>query len=203
LRNKNYRIAGKTGTAQIAKGTRGYKIDGVSYQASFTGYFPAENPMYSCIVVVNGPSNNVYYGNVVAGSVFKSISDRLYAVSYLKDNDYAQAKPLLTKTMPYSKGGLKEDVEEVLSELDLDYDDNSSSDYVSAQATNEQIELAPIKVIQNLVPNVHGFGARDAVALLEGMGMRVYLNGIGKVTKQSISPGARIQRGSSITLTLS
>ncbi|HRS44366.1 MAG TPA: penicillin-binding protein 2, partial [Tenuifilum sp.] len=67
LKNPRYKIAGKTGTAQIAKGRKGYKSGGrVSYQASFVGYFPAEDPKYSCIVVVNSPSNSVYYGNVVA-----------------------------------------------------------------------------------------------------------------------------------------
>ena len=77
LKNPRYKIAGKTGTAQIAKGRKGYKSGGrVSYQASFVGYFPAEDPKYSCIVVVNSPSNSVYYGNVVAGPIFKEISIR-------------------------------------------------------------------------------------------------------------------------------
>ena len=68
LKNANYKIAGKTGTAQIAKDKYGYRQDArISYQASFVGYFPAENPLYSCIVVVNAPSNGVYYGNLVAG----------------------------------------------------------------------------------------------------------------------------------------
>jgi len=85
LKNSNYKIAGKTGTAQIAKGREGYGSgSGVSYQASFAGYFPAENPLYSCIVVVNAPSNGVYYGNQVAGSVFKEISDKIYATNFYR-----------------------------------------------------------------------------------------------------------------------
>jgi len=83
LKNPNYKIAGKTGTAQIARNKYGYKNnDRVSYQASFVGYFPAENPLYSCIVVVNAPSNGVYFGNVVAGTVFKEISDKVYAQDF-------------------------------------------------------------------------------------------------------------------------
>ena len=85
LKNANYKIAGKTGTAQIAKDKYGYRQDArISYQASFVGYFPAENPLYSCIVVVNAPSTGVYYGNLVAGTVFKEISDKVYATSFLQ-----------------------------------------------------------------------------------------------------------------------
>jgi cell division protein FtsI (penicillin-binding protein 3) len=86
LSNSNYRIAGKTGTAQIANAKYGYRSgERISYQASFVGYFPADDPIYSCIVVVNAPSNYVYYGNVVAGPVFKEISDKVYASSFYRD----------------------------------------------------------------------------------------------------------------------
>ena len=82
LSNENFKIAGKTGTAQIAYNKYGYKVDSkVSYQASFVGYFPAENPRYSCIVVVNSPTSDVYYGNLVAGPVFREIANKVYATS--------------------------------------------------------------------------------------------------------------------------
>lgn len=86
LKNSNYRIAGKTGTAQIANAKHGYRTGSrISYQASFVGYFPADDPMYSCIVVVNAPSNWVYYGNVVSGPVFKEIADKVYAGNFYRD----------------------------------------------------------------------------------------------------------------------
>jgi len=86
LRDSNYRIAGKTGTAQIANAKHGYRSgQRISYQASFVGYFPADNPLYSCIVVVNAPSNWVYYGNVVSGPVFKEIADKVYATNFYRD----------------------------------------------------------------------------------------------------------------------
>ena len=86
LKDADYKIAGKTGTAQIAKEKYGYRSGSrISYQASFVGYFPAENPLYSCIVVVNAPSNSVYYGNLVAGPVFKEISDKVYSTSFFRD----------------------------------------------------------------------------------------------------------------------
>jgi cell division protein FtsI (penicillin-binding protein 3) len=86
LKNSNYKIAGKTGTAQIANAKHGYRSGArISYQASFVGYFPADDPLYSCIVVVNAPSNWVYYGNVVSGPVFKEIADKVYASSFYRD----------------------------------------------------------------------------------------------------------------------
>jgi cell division protein FtsI (penicillin-binding protein 3) len=86
LRDSNYRIAGKTGTAQIANAKHGYRSGPrISYQASFVGYFPANDPLYSCIVVVNAPSNWVYYGNVVSGPVFKEIADKVYATNFFRD----------------------------------------------------------------------------------------------------------------------
>jgi cell division protein FtsI (penicillin-binding protein 3) len=86
LKNSNYKIAGKTGTAQIANAKHGYRSGSrISYQASFVGYFPADDPLYSCIVVVNAPSNWVYYGNVVSGPVFKEVADKVYASSFYRD----------------------------------------------------------------------------------------------------------------------
>jgi cell division protein FtsI (penicillin-binding protein 3) len=86
LKNNNYKIAGKTGTAQIANLKHGYRSGArVSYQASFVGYFPADDPLYSCIVVVNAPSNWVYYGNVVSGPVFKEIADKVYAGNFYRE----------------------------------------------------------------------------------------------------------------------
>lgn len=86
LKNSNYKIAGKTGTAQIANTKHGYRSGSrISYQASFVGYFPADDPLYSCIVVVNAPSNWVYYGNVVSGPVFREVADKVYAGNFYRD----------------------------------------------------------------------------------------------------------------------
>ena len=117
LKNSNYKIAGKTGTAQIAKDKFGYRQGArISYQASFVGYFPAENPLYSCIVVVNAPSNGVYYGNLVAGSVFKEISDKVYATRFFRDiyrSENKDIKPIA----PEAGNGYRDDINEVLGEL--------------------------------------------------------------------------------------
>ena len=88
LKNAACKIAGKTGTAKVAAGSKGYNSE-PKYRASFVGYFPADKPMYSCIVVVDNPSRSVgYYGNVVSGSVFKEIADKIYTMaSLMGDND--------------------------------------------------------------------------------------------------------------------
>ncbi len=108
LRSANYRIAGKTGTAQIANPGKGYRSGPrISYQASFVGYFPADNPVYSCIVVVNSPSNWVYYGNVVAGPVFREIADKAYAGSYYRDLQALNPDNNEKVTMREATAGLK------------------------------------------------------------------------------------------------
>lgn len=209
LKNPHYKIAGKTGTALIAQGSKGYGINGYrsedggkSYQASFAGYFPAEKPLYSCIVVVNGPSNNVYYGNVVAGSVFKEISDRLYAANFKNRRIFKEPEPILSESMPYSKAGQRSSLKKVLSKTDLDYDDNSDTEWVGGKAGETEIEVVSKPQPKGLVPNVKGFGATDAVTLLEGLGMKVYLSGIGKVVSQSVQPGSRYHKGDRIVLRL-
>ena len=116
--DERYQIAGKTGTSLIAKGTSGYKGEGgKSYQASFAGYFPADRPMYSCIIVVNGPSNDVYYANIVAGNVFKEISDRVYAQSYELPEVEQSLVYEYAEHLPYSKGGKKQELLKVFKDI--------------------------------------------------------------------------------------
>lgn len=202
LRNPRYKIAGKTGTAQIAKGKHGYKNGGVSYRASFVGYFPADDPKYSCIVVVNSPSKSVYYGNVVAGPIFKEISDKVYATS---SEWFPTVKSDAELTdMPSSKGGYKKHIEEVLDELDIPIKDKSKkSNWVSVIRTDEDVELNDKTMIKNLVPDVKGMCIKDALFLLENAGLRVSVKGKGTVKSQSIAAGSKAGRGQSILLEMS
>jgi cell division protein FtsI (penicillin-binding protein 3) len=202
LKNKNYTIAGKTGTAQIAKLNEGYKKNGITYQASFVGYFPADNPKYTCIVVVNAPSNNIYYGNLVAGPVFKEIADKLYATSLNMQPVLKPGKEIVD--VPFSKTGLKPDIDYILDKLDIGViDNNIKSDWVSLGKEDNQIKYNNRKIIKNLVPNVVDMGLRDAIYLLENAGLRVIVRGRGKVVSQSIIPGCRIKRGDLIVLEMS
>ncbi|MBK7131464.1 MAG: transpeptidase family protein [Bacteroidales bacterium] len=200
LKNSNYQIAGKTGTAQIAKDKSGYRQGSrISYQASFVGYFPAQNPLYSCIVVVNAPSNGVYYGNLVAGAVFKEISDKVYATSFFRD--YTAEKVEDKKlTAPEAGNGLRKDIDEVLSNLDVRYRRTSDNDWVATRESGDTIRLADVKVQEGLVPDVRGMSLRDAIFLLENSGLRVKYSGKGRVRSQSPAHGARCYEGSTVSL---
>ncbi|RLD61196.1 MAG: peptidoglycan glycosyltransferase [Bacteroidetes bacterium] len=202
LKNNNYKIAGKTGTAQIANKKYGYKYQSkVSYQASFVGYFPADNPKYSCIVVVNAPSNDVYYGNLVAGPVFKEISDKVYSTDINLHSDMNSS--FLADNIPYSKSGSWKDLVRVCSELAIPVSQNNiNSDWVVTTKTNESV-LCQNRLIKNLlVPNVKGMGVKDALFILENIGLKVVVEGSGLVKEQSIPPGTRIRKGKEIILKL-
>ncbi len=200
LNNQNYKIAGKTGTAQVAKGKSGYRQDArISYQASFVGYFPADNPLYSCIVVVNAPSNGVYYGNIVAGSVFKEISDKVYATRFFRDYK-PENKENIAVAAPEVGNGFRSDINEVLKNLDIRYMKTSDDDWVATRESGDTVRLAGINLQKGLVPDVRGMSLRDAVYILENSGLRVRFNGKGRVLRQSPEHGARYSAGSVVSL---
>ena len=206
LKNLNYTIAGKTGTAQIANDKYGYEYDQeVSYQASFVGYFPADEPRYSCIVVVNGPTNDVYYGNQVAGPIFKEIADKVYAqeLDMLEETE----RPKLAGgevRIPVSKHGKLSRLREVYEELNVPVEDLSkSSEWVHTYTQQDTVEVHRLKVLDGMVPNVLGMGLSDALYLLESKGLDVKVNGAGAVKKQSLPPGSRLDNHKSIRIELS
>ncbi len=206
LGNANYKIAGKTGTAQIANDKYGYRYKSkVSYQASFCGYFPADNPKYTCIVVVNAPSRNVYYGNLVAGPIFKEIADKVYAQSIeihseVDNEQYASAHP----RNPVSKNGYTKDLEKVFNTLKVPYEFRSAgSTWAVTRTGEEKVAIYRRAIDKKLIPDVRGMNAQDAVYILENLGLFVKMNGSGAVKAQSIEPGNPIQRGQRIELKLS
>ena len=204
LKIENFKIAGKTGTNQIYNKKYGYKTDStVSYQATFVGYFPADNPKYSCIVVVNSPSKNVYYGHQVAGPVFLEIAQRIYA-SNLMIKEKVNKKNRMLVNMPYSKNGNRSQLQKVFNTLNIKVkDENVKSDWVTTEKKEDHIEFNERKIIQKLVPNVVAMGAKDAVYLLENAGLKVVLKGRGSVKSQSIAPGTMVPKGKEIILEMS
>ena len=198
LKNANYKIAGKTGTAQIARDKNGYRQE-LRYQASFVGYFPAENPLYSCIVVVNAPSNGVYYGNIVAGTVFKDISDKVYATNFYRDYK-AENKEDIRKSAPEAGNGFRADINEVLGDLNVRYRKTSREDWVATRENGDTIRLVGVNQKKGLVPDVRGMSLRDAIYLLENSGLKVRYSGRGKVVRQSPQHGARVYEGSVVSL---
>lgn len=204
LKNDNFRIAGKTGTAQIANEKYGYKVNSkISYQASFVGYFPAEKPEYSCIVVVNSPSSAVYYGNLVAGPVFKEIANKVYA-SRLDMHEAINHRRSDLAEIPYSKNGNKEELNTVLDYLEIpSVPGPEESNWVATTRKEDHIGVNDLNFSRGLVPNVKEMGLKDAIYLLENAGLVVEVRGKGKVVKQSILAGARVRKGDRIVLTMS
>ena len=205
LETKAYKIAGKTGTAQVANNKEGYSHGGKTiYQSSFAGYFPADHPKYSCIVVINSPKGGDYYGASVAGPVFRKISDYVYAYELGLNEDIKLPETKIDNDIPGISAGRKKDIANVLDELDiLNGFAFTKSDWVEAKPDEDGLELNNREIQKGIVPNVKGMGATDAVYLLETNGLRVSVKGRGKVKSQSIKSGAKIQRGQSIVLTLS
>ena len=207
LKNNNYRIAGKTGTAQLANNKYGYKqASGISYQASFVGYFPADNPKYSCIVVVNAPSRNVYYGNVVAGPVFKEIADKVYATSpelHKLIEDRGKNKPV---NVPFIKPGFSAEICAALKNLYIRYEENDtySNIPVVVERKEKSVALHAMKTTgASLIPNVKGMGIKDALFILENAGMEVHFTGRGVVIAQSPEAGTKVEKAKKILLTMS
>ncbi len=213
LRNTRYKIAGKTGTAQIANEKYGYRHqEMVSHQASFVGYFPADNPRYSCIVVVNSPSSNIYYGNLVAGPVFREIADKVYATSLDMHEPLHRADGLIEES-PFTKSGSFTQLATVLNSLDIDYrtiaygdndnDNGESSGWVSTMSVENYVEMRERTLIPGLVPNVVDMSLKDAIYLLENAGLKVEVSGRGKVLSQSVMPGRKVNEGEIIVLQMS
>lgn len=204
LRNDNFRIAGKTGTAQIANEKYGYKQGSeVSYQASFVGYFPAENPKYSCIVVINSPASSVYYGNLVAGPVFKEIADKVYATSLFRDEQqYFNISE--TYDPPYTKHGNLDDLKTIFERFNIaTTNEDIVSEWVVTIKQDSTIMLKPLNIRKGIMPNVKEMGLRDALYILENMALKVEVKGYGKVLRQSIVPGTKIFPGSKVLLEMS
>lgn len=205
LKNPNYSVGGKTGTALVSDGTRSYseKI----YRSSFCGYFPANNPQYTCIVMVNAPSKGVYYGGAVAGPVFKEIADKVYANSH---NLHGDIKLVLNQTNPTPtviKGAHKQQLQTVLTVLGketkrADSVEENGSEWTQAVMSDKDAKLLPKTINKNYMPDVTGMGLKDAVYLLENNGLKVEVIGYGKVKEQSIPTGTVLVKGSKVTIKL-
>jgi len=203
LKNAHFAIAGKTGTAQIAR-NGSYKSEGLSYQASFVGYFPADAPKYSCIVVVNGPTMSGYYGNVVAGPIFQNIADKIYSNRLEMQQDVLLAEVKGPRT-PITLSGHTGDIRRAMEGLNIPVIVEGEGEWTSTAAGDTAVVLSARGIptmAMDRVPNVLGMGLRDALYILENRGLRVRFQGNGMVRKQSLSPGTKAPAGSTITIEL-
>jgi cell division protein FtsI (penicillin-binding protein 3) len=164
LYSENFSMAGKTGTCQ-----KDYRDkEKLNYISSFVGYFPAENPKYSCIVVIHEPDKSVgYYGADVSGPVFKKIAQKIYTDTPIVD----EVQDL--------------EVQDVAIKSNYDNYFDTAQKY------------------KTIMPDLSGMPAMDAITLLENIGMKVKIIGSGKVKKQSVAKGTKLNSKQTIVLELS
>lgn len=204
MSNIIYKVAGKTGTAQIAQGRSYRGENGVTYQASFVGYFPADAPKYSCIVIVNAPSGDVYYGGLVAGPIFKQIADRIYATEL--DIHRAINAGASLAVLPTIKTGFSNYTAIAANQLGIQTPEVADARMVVFKQNNTNYTASSSdpdeKLSRGVMPQMIGLTAMDCLALLENRGYRVRLIGRGAVARQSIQPGTAIRKGAEIILEL-
>ena len=197
-----YKIAGKTGTAQVANERFGYHDR--KYYATFVGYFPADRPKYSMIVSIYDPKINGFSGGVVAAPVFREIADRIFASDPDMRETLRPERRGMMVDVPYSKSGNFNNLSLVLRELNIPMErDAERSEWVTTRVNDSKVEMTHRAMDENLVPNVVGMGLRDALFLLEQRGMRVSVRGRGRVVSQSVAPGSRVAPNGSIALVMS
>ena len=194
-----FAVAGKTGTAHVADGS--IKYDDMVYQASFVGYFPADDPVYSCIVVVRTkPHAALHYGGQIAAPVFREIAIKLYAM-YIENKTLPKYEAV-KDSLNYFYAGNSSDLMNIYKTLNVGYRDSVRSEWGHVTATNYEPVIKNVNVVKAVMPNVKGMGLKDAVYLLENMGLKVKINGQGKVMIQSIQPGTTLTKGMTVYVEL-
>jgi cell division protein FtsI (penicillin-binding protein 3) len=201
--SKSVRISGKTGTAQLSQGAAGYKAGGLSHQVSFCGYFPSDDPKYSCIVVIRKPRNGSASGGYMSGTVFKRIAEKVFVQNIASSSRLTAYNDTVLSKTPSLKNGLSEPSKYVMKKLNVKYDDDArKSQWMSARTANDRILLGSMNISGGLTPNAVGMGAKDAVYAMESAGLRVSLTGQGTVVAQSVPPGSKVRKGRTVILQL-
>ena len=196
IKHSNYKIAGKTGTAKkVVNGRYANR-----YYTSFAGFFPSEDPKYSCIVVIDNPKRYRIYGSDVAAPVFKEIADKIF----ISDEKYFQEikKGDFKFTFPQIRAGYRQDLVYLSNNLSLSNHSVSDSEWVRTKLIDNSIYWESINSKNHLVPNVVGMTLKDAIYILESRGLKVSFAGRGRVRKQNISPGKLIKNYKSISISL-
>jgi cell division protein FtsI (penicillin-binding protein 3) len=198
IKDSHYKIAGKTGTAQKI-------VDGKytkQYNTSFVGYFPADEPKYSCIVVINSPRGFRQFGSNVTAPVFKEIADKIYSLDILEHPVFVTKGNDDMEVFPVIRAGQREELEMICDEFDIPNKSTTDADWVKARVKDNAVLWTTDEIAPEVVPNVLGMTLRDAIFLLENQGLYVSHAGSGRIVSQSLAPGRRIQKGLTISLRL-
>jgi cell division protein FtsI (penicillin-binding protein 3) len=195
----HYRIAGKTGTAKMSFGKTGYTDKNLS---SFVGFFPADDPLYSCIVVIGGPQGLFTTGGAVSAPVFRTMADKIITSNIKGNKAINKDSTIANKPLPFLKG-TKEEVNEFNKRFNVKFDFKEDWEYAFVKSDSfGKIGIGKIDIEDATVPSVRGMLLDDAVYVLENKGLKVSFIGKGKVAGQSIPAGSQIIKGSLIQLVL-
>jgi len=198
IKGTHYRIAGKTGTAQILENGHYTK----KYVTSFVGYFPAHEPKYSAIVLIKNPRGWYQYGSNVAAPVFKEIADNIYARDINLHRPMDVKKFAKTDVLPVIRAGKQEELAMLCNELGISNHSATEEEWVRSSRAGDGVSWKKAIEGKGVVPDVKGMTFRDAIYLLEKAGLNVYYEGKGRVEQQSITPGARVGKGDRIYIRL-
>jgi len=200
FKNMPFAVAGKTGTAHVADGN--IKYFDMVYQASFVGYFPANDPQYSCIVVIRTkPHAALHYGGQLSAPVFREVATKIYAM-YVQKKDPSTYAVKKDSTI-YFYAGSAADIKNVYKTLNVSYSDSvQQNEWSNVYASNYEPVIRTNTVKPQTMPNVKGMGLKDALYLLENMGLKVMVKGKGKIVTQSIVPGTSLAKGITVMLEL-
>ena len=200
--NSLYKVAGKTGTAKVANGNKGYG-EGI-FQSSFAGYFPADNPQYTIVVIIkNKPHAANFYGASVAGPVFKEIADRLYSTYIQNKLDIAPVFGVKDSSL-FNYSISKISLQTIAKQLSIPYQDSTiaSNNWIQLQGKGKNVKAATQILSDTTMPNMTGMKLQDALWLCEKKGLLVKCVGKGKVVKQSIAQGETIIKGQQVQIDL-
>ncbi|MBK7522709.1 MAG: transpeptidase family protein [Saprospiraceae bacterium] len=197
IKSEYVHLAGKTGTTRVNYANAG---EYAKYNASFCGYFPAENPEYTVMVVVYEPKG-VYYGGYVAAPIFKEVAEKIIGLKTKSIRSISDSTFVNNTSLPNKSIGFREDIENVFAYTNVPYTVKNKSKWSEADPSGSKMMVSAKSVKNKVIPNCMGMGARDATYLLESLGLSVDFHGVGKVLRQSITPGTRASQ-QNITLYL-
>jgi cell division protein FtsI (penicillin-binding protein 3) len=198
IKGTHYKIAGKTGTAQILENGRYTR----KYITSFVGYFPAEAPKYSAIVMIRNPRGWYQYGSSVAAPVFKEIADNIYARDINLHAPMDSEKPAVSEVFPVIRAGNQQELLLLCDELEIPNENDIEEEWVRTVRKGDAVAFKKAIEGQDIVPDVAGMTFRDAIYLLEKAGLRVFYEGKGRVRNQSLRAGTKIRKGDAIYVKL-
>ncbi|MBR4366240.1 MAG: PASTA domain-containing protein [Bacteroidaceae bacterium] len=199
--NPHFHVSGKTGTAQVSQGRAGYLSGKREYLVSFCGYYPSENPRYTCLVAIRKP-NAPASGGLMAGTVFSKIAQRVYARNIT--TDMSQARDSLSQFVPDVKNGDLNAAKDILADLGLQSTDQGATNIAWGNATldNNKLVFTTSTDEEGKMPDLRGMGARDAVYAVERRGLKAKVKGAGKVLSQSLPVGSSYNKGQTVVLNL-